>query len=120
MTPEQQAQMKAAMASMMSKPMVNTSQNCLTKEKLDQGKFAEDEKDCKQTVLTNDATTYAFKQVCTGDQPRTVTITMTAPTSTSVAGKFEGTVTSPGQAKAMTVSGTMTGKYLGADCGKVK
>ena len=119
MTPEQQAQMKAAMASMMNKPMVNTNQNCLTKEKLDQGDFGEGDKEhCKQTVVSNDATTYSFKQVCTGDQARTVTMTMTAPTPTTVSGKFEGSVTQQG--KTMTVSGTMTGKYLGADCGKVK
>jgi hypothetical protein len=118
MTPEQQAQMKAAMAGMMNKPMTNTAQNCLTKEKFDQGKFAEDEKDCKQTVITNTETTYSFKQVCTGDQARTVTMTFTAPSPTSVNGKFEGTVSQQG--KTMNISGTMTGKYIGADCGKIK
>ncbi len=119
MTAEQQAQMKAMMSQMMNKPMVNTSQNCLTKEKFEKGDFGDMDKDkCKQTVLTNDGTTYAFKEECTGDQAMSATFTMTAPTPTSFAGKFDGTVSQQG--KTMKVSGTLAGKYLGADCGKVK
>ncbi len=114
-TPEQQAQMKAMMAGMMNKPMVNTSQNCLTKEKFEKGDFGDMDKDkCKQTVLTNDGTTYAFKEECTGDQAMSATFTMTAPTPTSLTGKFEGTVSQQG--KTMKINGTMVGKYLGADC----
>jgi hypothetical protein len=43
---------------------------------------------------------------------------MEAPTSSTMKGTFTGAATMQG--KTMKMNGTMTGKWLGADCGNVK
>lgn len=118
MTPEQQAQVKAAMASM-QKP--TTQKSCLTKEKFESGHMMGDDKrqNCTQTVVANTATAYDMKVEC--NQNGTVssgTMHFEAPTPGTVKGKM--LMQSTGQGKTMTMNVTTTGKWLGADCGDVK
>jgi hypothetical protein len=120
MTPEQQAQVKAAMAAM-AKGMTNTTKSCLTKEKFENGELmADKEHNCKHTVLTNNATAYDVKVECTENAKTTTngTYHFEAPTPETVRGKIDATSVSDG--KTMKVAGTITGKWLGADCGDIK
>jgi hypothetical protein len=118
MTPEQKAQMAAAMKSMMG-AHTTTQKTCVTREKFDRSSFMmENQANCKQAVTTNTKSTLDAKVVCTGDRPVTMQMHVDALSSTA----FKGTVKSANteQGKTMTVDGTMTGKWLGADCGDVK
>ncbi len=120
MSDAQKAQMAAMMKDMM-KPRTDTSQTCITKDKLDKGTlFESDKQKCTRTVVTNTETTYSVKETCTEDNGTTTngTLTFTATSSTAWAGKMDMVVT---QGKSKTnATGTITGKYLGADCGNVK
>ena len=120
MTPEQAARVQAAMASMSAKPMTSTQQTCLTKDKFEKGQMMADEKqNCKQTLVTNTAKAYDVKLEC--NQNGTVstgTVHFEAPTANTVNGKIS--LQSVTQGKTMNMNGTITGKYLGADCGSVK
>lgn len=117
MTPEQQAQMKAAMGSMMA-PRTTTNQTCMTKEKFEKGQFDES-KDCTHTITTNTASVLEMAVTCKQDQGVSKgTMHMEAPTSSTMKGTFTGAATMQG--KTMKMNGTMTGKWLGADCGNVK
>jgi hypothetical protein len=117
MTPEQAAAMKNAMAGMMG-PHTSTTKSCMTKEKLDKG-ILTDQKDCKNTIMSNTATVLEVQMDCTqGNGKTTALMHFEAPTSETVAGTFKGKSVMGTQ--TMNVSGTVTGKWAGADCGTVK
>ena len=120
MTPEQAAQVKAAMAQMAAKPMTNTQKTCLTKEKFESGQMmAEEKQNCKSTLVTNTAAAYEVKVECSQNGTMTNgTYHFVAPSSDAVNGKIN--LQSTTQGKTMNMSGTITGKWLGADCGAVK
>jgi hypothetical protein len=120
MTPEQKAQMEAAMKSMMG-AHTNTQKTCVTREKFDKSAFMGDDQPgmtCKQTVSTNTRSVLDANVVCTGERPRTMQVHVDALSSTT----FKGTMksTSNEQGKTFTLDATMSGKWLSADCGTVK
>lgn len=119
MTPEQQERAKAAMAQMANRPMTNTSKSCLTKEKFENGQMMSRD-NCKQTLVTNSASSYDVKVTCTEANNTVTNGTMhfEAPTPDTVNGKIN--MQSTTQGRTMTVAGTITGKWLGADCGNIK
>jgi hypothetical protein len=118
LTPEQQAQMQQAMKQFMGSHTV-TNKTCLTKDQLDKANFlGKDEPNCKTTISKNTSTVMEGHQVCTGDDARTVDLHFEAASPTSVNGTFKSTATSQG--KTMNVDGTITGRWLGADCGNIK
>ncbi|MGE5243046.1 MAG: DUF3617 domain-containing protein [Betaproteobacteria bacterium] len=115
MTPEQRAKVEAAMKGMMQNAMApHTIKSCLTQEKLDKTLF-EDNKECTPTMVTNTATAYSFKVVCTGKHPSTGEWQFVALTPESVKGTGHMTMEN-----GTTVTSNMTGKWLAADCGNVK
>jgi hypothetical protein len=116
MSPEQQAQMRAAMASMANKP--TTTQSCLTKEKFENGQMMAKD-NCKQTLVTNTSTAYDVKVECNQNGTMsTGTMHFEAPTPETVKGKFD--MQSTTQGKTMNITGNITGKFVSTDCGKVK
>lgn len=118
MTPEQQAQMKAAMSQMANKP--ETTKSCLTKEKFENGQMMSERQNCKQTLVANTASAYDVKVECAEKDGTTTNgrFHFEAPTSDTVHGTIETTSVSRG--RTMNMKGTITGKWLGADCGAVK
>ena len=70
MTPEQRAKVEAAMnaaTKRQAQPTQSTSQNCITKEKLDQGDILsgkEGMENCKSALLQNDSRNLVLKMTC--------------------------------------------------------
>jgi hypothetical protein len=117
MTPEQQAQMKAAMGAMMG-PRTATTKTCMTKEKFEKGEFT-DQKNCQNVITTNTSSVLEMQISCTQGQDKTTgQMHMEAPTPETLKGTFSGSAVMSG--KTMKMSGTTTGKWIGADCGTVK
>jgi len=114
MTPEQRAQMEAAMKTMMA-PHTDVSKTCMTKEKFDKGNVMSSDDKCKSTITTNTRSVLEMKQSCPNEQSQ---MHMEALSPTSVKATFTGTATNQG--KTMKVDGTITAKWLGANCGDVK
>jgi hypothetical protein len=117
MTPDQQAQMQAMMGAMMG-PQTHTTQTCMTKEKFDKAQF-DDNQGCTRSITTNTASVLEMEVTCKNAQGTSKgTMHMEAPSPDSIKGTMTGESGMRGQ--TMKMSGTMTGKWLGADCGKVK
>jgi hypothetical protein len=77
-----------------------------------------DAETCKQTVSTNTPTSLEAAVTCTGERPRTGQVHIEAPSSTLFTGTVKFMMTENG--RAMTIDGTMTARWLAAECGAVK
>jgi hypothetical protein len=121
MTPEQAAQVAAAMKGAMGAKTI-TDKSCVTKEKLADDTFmmpAQSGMTCKRTVITNSKTSYVADVRCTGDRDMTGKINIqTTAGGSAFTGSMDMAATTQG--KTMNVNMKMSGKYLGADCGTVK
>jgi hypothetical protein len=118
MTPQQQAQMAAAMRGMMT-PRTNTVKSCITREDFDRKNFiSEQDKNCKQTFTKNTKTLLEGTIACTGERAMSGTLHIEAPTPTAFSGNMKSTSTERG--RTMTMNLTMAGKWLAAQCGDVK
>jgi hypothetical protein len=120
MTPEQKARMEAAMKGLVG-PHSNVTKSCMTKEKFNRSSFMTDGDPgatCKQTMSTNTRTSMDANVVCTGKRTTTSQMHIDAPSPTSFTGSVKSASAEQGQ--TMTVNVTMTGKWLGADCGTVQ
>jgi hypothetical protein len=72
---------------------------------------------CTQALTTNSATALDLTLNCTGNNAsRTAHIHVDAPASTAFKATVNNTTTNNG--RTMTVNGTITGKWLAADCKK--
>jgi hypothetical protein len=121
MTPEQKAKFEAAMKSVVTGAHTNVIKSCITPEKFDKVNFMMTDKDaetCKQTVSTNTPTSLEAAVTCTGERPRTGQVHIEAPSSTLFTGTVKFMMTENG--RAMTIDGTMTARWLAAECGAVK
>lgn len=122
MTPEQRAKFDAAMkASMARGGHPHTYKYCLTKEKLAQGFNPEDTErhNCKRTVLTNSPKVMEIKEECS-EQGGTMLLTVHFEANGSDATTGKTHIVLSKADRTMTSDGTMTGKWLGPDCGDVK
>jgi len=117
-TPEQRAQMEAAMKQLMGTHTM-TNKTCMTKADLEKASFlSKDEPNCKTTIVKNTSTTLDAHRVCTGADPRTEDLHFEAASPTAVTGTFKSTTTTDG--KTTNVDGTIASRWLAADCGNVK
>lgn len=120
MTPEQKAQMDAAMAGFMAKPQTSTKQRCFTKDALKEDLFPTNAgQTCKDKFVTNSSTVLDVSRACTGNQTEQQTIHVETTAGTAMTGKIHQT-TSMADGKTQVVDVTMTGKWVKADCGTVK
>jgi hypothetical protein len=120
MTPAQKARMEAAMKGLTGAHSAVTK-SCMTKEKFNRSNFMTDDDSgttCQQTISTNTRTSLDANVVCTGKQTRTSQMHIDASSPTSFTASVKSVDTKQG--RTMTVDMTMTGKWLGADCGTVK
>jgi hypothetical protein len=112
-----QSMMKNAMAQM-GKP--HTYKTCIGEEQLKKGASFDFNKDpsCTTTVLKSSTAELQVKQVCTGKNPRTVSVDYKAATPEAVSGTAHVDASTNGNAIA--ADSKMSGKWLGDDCGKLK
>jgi Protein of unknown function (DUF3617) len=118
LTPDQRARMEAAMKQFMG-THTTTHKSCMTKADLEKASFlGKDEPNCKTTVVKNTSTMMEAHQVCAGDDARTVDLHFEAASPTAVTGTIKSTDTTGG--KTVNVDGTITARWLSADCGNAK
>jgi hypothetical protein len=119
MSPQQRAQMMAAMQGKMNQPHV--ARSCVTQKMLDRGMTFDRPNDrCTQSVTGSTSHSVDVKVVCTGEQQQktTGTMHMDASSRESFSGAFN--MVSTDGTNTMTMKRTMQGKWLGSDCGTVK
>jgi hypothetical protein len=120
MTPQQKAQMEAAMKGMMgAHPTV--TKTCMTQEKFDKSDFMMTDQPgmtCKQTFSKNTSTALDGTVTCTGTRSMTGQMHIEASSPTSITSTMKSSTSEQG--KTMTVNMNMTGKWLGAACGDVR
>jgi hypothetical protein len=119
MTPEQVAQMKAMLKTMVGKPI--TQQTCMTKEDFASDKFMLEDQPgmkCTRVVTTNTKTSYAATFTCTGTRQMTGQVNVEATGDSAFKGTMKASTTDQG--KATTMNMAMSGKWLAAACGDVK
>ena len=121
MSPEQAAKMAEAMKSLAGDRTM-TEKTCVKKEDLEKDSFMlphDANTTCTRTVGTNTRAAYVADVTCTGDRPMKGQVNIQ-----SLAGgtAFKGAVKMETSALGRTtnVAMTLTGKYLGPDCGSVK
>jgi hypothetical protein len=120
MSPEQRARFEEAMKKR-GTPRTTVTKSCLTKEKFERSAFMmEDQpgRTCKQSILTNTRSRLDATLTCTGEHPVTGQIHVDALSPTNV--KISVTSASAMPDGAMNINMTMTGKWIGADCGNEK
>jgi hypothetical protein len=120
MPPEQRARLEAAMGKTGSgTPMTRTNKSCLTKEQLEKNPFSQDQKNCKDTIISSTGSKMDIHAVCNeNDMKMDLTIHIERSDSEHVTGKVESDTTGSGH--DMTMNGTFKSKWLGAACGDVK
>ena len=121
MSPEQAAKIAEAMKGLAGDRTM-TEKSCIKKEDLENESFMlphDAKTTCTRTVGTNTRASFVADVTCTGDRPMKGQVNIQ-----SLAGgaAFKGAVkmeTSAG-GRTTNLAMTMTGKYLGPDCGSVK
>jgi len=121
LSPAQKAQMEAMMAAVvagMSKP--HTYKQCITKADLEKGfdPSGEDHPDCQVTVTANTGTVMEAKVVCSGAQEPSGTFHFEAASPVAINGVIHMTMAMGGS--PVEVQQTLTGQWLGAQCGNVQ
>jgi hypothetical protein len=119
MTPEQRAQMQAAMKAMMG-THTSVDKTCMTKEKLDSSAFMmpdDANASCKPTIGTNTATTLDADVSCTGSETTKAHVHIVASSPTAITGTATATTTQDG--KTMTMDIKTSGTWIAAACGDV-
>jgi hypothetical protein len=119
--PEQAAKIAEAMKGLTGDRTM-TDKNCLTKEDLAKDSFMMPDNSkmtCKRTVTTNTKSTFAADIDCTGETTTKGQITVESLAGGSAyKGAMKMATTSRGRTMNLTM--TMSGKYLGSECGDVK
>ena len=116
MTPQQRAEMQAALKAESAKgPQTDVDRECITEKDIEHPFDSADSEDCKQTIVTTTRTTQEVRLVCTGEHKGTGTLKVTTPTPTTMTGLLDMRA---GDGKdAMTIKAQMKGRWLAADCG---
>ncbi len=115
MTPEQRAKMEAMMkARGMQGPRTTVTKSCVRKEDLDKP-FGNDNKSCKQTIVTSSATKQEIHMECEmGGGKQVGTLKFEAVDSSTVKGSMQ--MTASNGARTMNVNSTFSAKWLGSAC----
>jgi hypothetical protein len=93
----------------------------VTKEKLEKSVFMMENQPgqtCRQLLTNNTRTSLDASITCTGANAMSGQMHIDALSPTSIKGVIRSASTEPGRAMAVNI--TMTGKWLGADCGSEK
>ena len=115
MTPEQRAKIVAAAQANASKPRQTVSKECITQKEIEEPFQTSSMKECKQTIVSTTRTTQEVRMVCNGDPKGAGVMKITTPTPESMAGIMD--LKMGEGADTFTVKATLSGSWLGADCG---
>ncbi len=117
MPPEQLAKLEQMRA---AKPIPLTTQECVTKEDLDQNRILKGDSDadkasqCIIKVVTKSSNKLVYERTCTSPKPSTEQVAIEAPSSESLIGSIDRT---SGRNKLHV---DMKGRWLGASCAGIK
>jgi hypothetical protein len=121
MTPEQRAQLQAAVQAAIGKSNEkHVSKSCITQKQLEKtpGFTEQHNESCKQTSVTRTPSRIEAHIECTGQQKMSGTYRFQAVSREAIKGDVD-MVISNGD-KKMTSKHTIDGKWLATDCGDVK
>jgi hypothetical protein len=123
MTPDQRARIEAALKGRGGRgPSTSVVRTCMTKEKLDKMAFHEmapnNNSSCKTSVVSSSRSAVDMKMECSGARKSTGTMHFEAPSRESMKGTVK--IATGDDGHSMTINMSMTGKWLGDDCGDVK
>jgi Protein of unknown function (DUF3617) len=116
MTPEQRAQMEAAMKQESARgPRTDTDRECITQKDIDRPFDSADDEDCEHSIVTTTRTTQEIRLSCTGKHKGSGVFRITTPTPETMTGVLDMKV---GEGKdVMTIKTQLKGRWLGPDCG---
>jgi hypothetical protein len=118
MPPERRAQFEASMKARSGKPQTFSTQECLTKEDLDQNRIIEQEEEeeedgvqCKTTVVSKSSSKLVLERTCPAPHPFTSHSTFEAKSPETLVGSVD--ITRPGSGK---IHVDIKGRWVGASC----
>jgi Protein of unknown function (DUF3617) len=120
MSPEQRARFEAAMkAAMAHSNAPHVFKSCVTQKQLEEGPdFADrNNKSCTQTVLKRSARAMEVRVQCTGEQTMSGVFSYRAVSREAFSGTMDMTISEGG--RSMVSKRSVSGKWLGSDCGSV-
>jgi hypothetical protein len=118
MTPQQRAEMAAAMRGSEA-PHTTSTASCITREDFDRRNFVvTQDRNCRQTITTNTTTRLDATIRCAADRAATGRLHIEATTPTAYTGTITTTAMEHGRRTTTTV--TMSGRWVAADCGALK
>jgi hypothetical protein len=115
LTPEQRAKMVADLKAESAKPSRDTSRECITEKDLDRPLGSADAKNCKQTLVSTTRTSQEARIVCDGETKGSGVLKVSTPTPQTMNGTLN-LKTGEGP-DAFIIKGTLSGRWLSADCG---
>jgi Protein of unknown function (DUF3617) len=121
MSPEQRARFEAAMKQAMAHANApRTFKSCVTEKQLEEGPdFADqNDKSCTQTVLKRSARAMEVRVQCTGERAVSGVFSYQASSREAFSGMMDMTVSEG--SRSMESKRSVSGKWLGSDCGAVK
>jgi hypothetical protein len=120
LSPEQRAQMMAAMQGAMTRMnQPSVSRSCVTQKMLDRGMDLDPKNGrCTHTVVASTPHSLEVRMVCTGEQKMNGTMHVDATSRETFTGALD--MVSTDGTNTMTMKRTLQGRWLGSDCGDVK
>lgn len=121
LSPQQRAQVMAAMSAAMARAnQPNVMRSCITRKMLERGWDPNQDRreNCKQTVTSSTSHSLDAHMECTGEQHATGDLHIEAVDRETIRGNFN--MAMAGGSNTMTMKRTLQGKWLGSDCGDVK
>lgn len=117
MTPQQRAELQAAMKNQEAKgPETDVDRECITAKDIENPFSSADEENCNQTIVTTTRTTQEVRLACSGEHPSTGLLRVTTPTPTTMTGLLD--LRSGDGKDAFRITADMKGRWLGPDCGE--
>jgi Protein of unknown function (DUF3617) len=120
MTPEQRARFEAAMKSAMAHSGApHTFKSCVTEKQLEEGPDFADRNDqsCKQRVVKRSARAMEVHVQCSGERAVSGVFSYRAVSREAFSGTMDMTISEGG--RSMQSKRSVSGKWLGSDCGSV-
>ena len=115
MTPQQLAKLEADMKSAAKEPKKNVDRSCITQKDLE-NPFQGASENCKQSIVSTTRTTQEVRLVCSGEPKGTGFIRINAPDPESMNGMMD--IKMGDGSNSLNLKSTLTGRWLGADCGE--
>lgn len=115
MTPQQRAQIEAAMKEEAAKgPQTEVTRECITAEDLERPFASADMEQCASTLVRTSRTTYEGQLECTGERKGGGLLKVNAPTPEAMTATFE--LRSGEGRDAFTIRSQMKGRWLSSQC----